>query len=348
MTRWTVPLILATLLAAAFPHAARAQNADGVDRLLQPAPPVAAVPNPLGPMGGAPFPAPQGGQSPQPQYQPQGAQTGSFQQNFNGFPQGQGSPVPTSAASGATSGQNARDAQFQRALREALPMSPGEVTQYRRESDRVQRATVGPLSPARPHHALGAPVAQARRADPPPCASCQGSATTLTFSDITGAPWPVLSVVTGNPTAYQTLSAGEEGKTNIIVVSPIKEHIPSNLVVTLVGHPVPIVMAIDPEGADVDYRVDVGILHRGPNAAQDVVGVSNLSTTNDLTMVKFLDGVAPEGAKAVRTSSPEVEAWRFEDVLYIRTRGDVLSPSYTARTSNVSACTSSPWPSRPW
>ncbi len=43
-----------------------------------------------------------------------------------------------------------------------------------------------------------------------------------------------------------------------------------------------------------------------------------------------------EGARRMKTTSPDVEAWRFEDLLYVRTRGDILSPAYTSRSSNVS------------
>ncbi len=158
----------------------------------------------------------------------------------------------------------------------------------------------------------------------------------MTFSDITGQPWPVLSVTTGNPQAYAAQSAGEEGKTNIIVVNAIQEWVPGNLAVTLVGHPVPITLAIRQGEPEVDYRLDVRLDARGPNAAQDIVGTTSLAPTNDSTMIKFLDGVPPQGARRMKTTSPDVEAWRFEDLLYVRTRGDILSPAYTSRSSNVS------------
>ncbi len=331
MIRWPLPLAFAALLLAAQGQA-RAQDADAVERLL-PAPGVSAVPNPMAQPSAPPVSVPgmaAPGMVPQ---QPQQTMGGGFQQQFNGFPQAPASARPTADSPGAR--QNTRDAQFQRALREALPMSPDEVTRYRRESEGVRRATVAPLGAVRP-------VTRSIRLSLKPGEQTPvvhvkpGSVSSLTFSDITGAPWPVLSVVTGNPSAYVAQSAGEEGKTNIIVVSAIQDYYPSNMLVTLVGHPVPVSIALSPEGNDLDYRVDVAVMNRGPNASQDVVGVSNMAPTNDLTMVKFLDGVPPDGARRMGTTSSEVEAWKFEDVLYIRTRGDVLSPAYTARTSNVS------------
>ncbi len=162
-----------------------------------------------------------------------------------------------------------------------------------------------------------------------------GIVSTLTFSDVTGQPWPVLSVVTGNPSVYVAQPAGEEGKTNIIVVSAIQRHIPSNLAITLVGHPVPITLQVEQGSPETDYRLDVRMSSRGPNAAQEIVAVSSLAPTNDSTLLKFLDGTPPTGARQLRTSSGDVEVWKYEDVQYVRTRGEIISPGYTARSNNV-------------
>lgn len=247
---------------------------------------------------------------------------------------GQGvAPAPVQPAQ--SSPQNRRDQAFDRAIRETLPMSPGQIQTYRRGLDDTRRGIATPLNP-------GKPVSRAirltlRPGEEPPVLRVQpGIVSTMTFSDITGQPWPVLSVTTGNPQAYAAQSAGEEGKTNIIVVNAIQEWVPGNLAVTLVGHPVPITLAIRQGEPEVDYRLDVRLDARGPNAAQDIVGTTSLAPTNDSTMIKFLDGVPPQGARRMKTTSPDVEAWRFEDLLYVRTRGDILSPAYTSRSSNVS------------
>jgi intracellular multiplication protein IcmK len=242
-------------------------------------------------------------------------------------------PVPGGAKPPMT--QADRDRSFQKALQDAMPMTPDQIREYRKRLDEGRRATVAPLSPAAPRTRQIAMTLKPGE-ETPSLYVRPGTVSTMTFSDITGRPWPVMSVVTGNPTAYVAQSAGEEGKSNIIVVSPVQEHIVSNLVVTLVGHPVPVTLVLDPDQAATDYRLDVRIASRGPNAAIDIVGVSSLTATNDMTMVKFLDGVAPNGARRMNTTSTDVEAWRFEDLLYVRTTGDVLSPSYTGRSQNVS------------
>lgn len=244
-------------------------------------------------------------------------------------------PTPgQQAAESAASGQSRRDKAFQEALKQINPLSPGQIQEYRRQDAATKRALAAPAIPGRP--VSRAVRVTLRPGEIPPSVRLQpGMVSTLTFSDLTGKPWPVLSVVVGNPSAYVAQSAGEEGKTNIIVISAIQEHVPSNLAVTLVGHPVPILMSIEQNQPETDFRVDVRVEARGPNAAQDIVSVSSLAPTNDSTMIQFLDGQPPVGSKRLQTSSGDVEAWTFDNQFYVRTRGDLLSPSYTARSNNV-------------
>src|SRR3546814_20294409 len=107
------------------------------------------------------------------------------------------------------------------------------------------------------------------------------------------------------------------------------------MVVTLLGHPVPVVITLGWAEKEADFRVDLRVGTRGPNAVQDVVGIG-LPPTGDSTMLAFVDGVPPKEAKRAKKSSPDVEAWRFEDLLYVRTRHDLLSPAYVARSGKVS------------
>lgn len=231
--------------------------------------------------------------------------------------------------------QALRDQEFQRALESSVPFTPEQITDYRKAIDDVTKASAVPLAPAKPVSRSirlslkPGEIAPTLRVQP-------GVVSTLTFSDVTGQPWPVLSVVTGNPSAYVAQSAGEVGKTNIIVVSAIQPYIPSNLVVTLVGYPVPVTISLAQGNAEVDYRVDAQITARGPNAAMDMVGAASLQPTNDSNMLAFLDGTPPDAARRHSTSSSDVEAWTFGDMLYVRTAGDLLSPAYISRASNVS------------
>ena len=171
---------------------------------------------------------------------------------------------------------------------------------------------------------------------PPLVHMALGNASTLTISDATGQPWPILSVTTGNPAAFSASMAGKAGESNIIVVAPKSNVAQSNLVVTLVGYPVPLLLMLKSGYHDVDFRLDMRVAARGPNALYDTSNVNMLPPTADAKMQAFLDGTPPDGAKKLQTSAGGVDAWAFGDQIYVRTSYAVLSPAYTAKSSNVS------------
>jgi len=260
-----------------------------------------------------------------------------------GAPQAAVQPAPQAAPGVASPlGQPApgtpydpNDAAFGAALRTIAPLTPDQVQKTRKTLDEVDRATNGPLQPVAPvTRSIAVSLKSGER--PPSIRVAPGWISTLTFSDVTGQPWPVLAVTNGNPTAYDVKSSGPEGNTNIITISSRQAHVPTNIAITLVGAKVPILMTLDPTGSNVDYRVDAQIDARGPNAAYDVVSGNSLPPTNDSVMLAFLDGVPPNGARKMATGSAEVQAWSYQDMLYVRTAKSLLSPAYVAKQSNVS------------
>jgi Protein of unknown function (DUF3625). len=227
------------------------------------------------------------------------------------------------------------DAAFSSALRTIAPLTPDQIRKVRRTQDEVDKAAGAPLQPIVPStRSIAVSLKSGER--PPTIRVAPGWISTLTFSDVTGQPWPVLAVTNGNPLAYDVKSSGPEGNTNIITISTKMAHVPSNIAITLVGAKVPILMTLDPSTGDVDYRVDAQIDARGPNATFDVISGSALAPTGDSVMLAFLDGVPPDGAKRMKTGSPDVQAWSYQDQLYVRTTRSLLSPAYVAKQSNVS------------
>jgi intracellular multiplication protein IcmK len=227
------------------------------------------------------------------------------------------------------------NADFNRAMQETFPMSPDQIREYRQLQEQTNRAMVQPVAPGRPvSRSLRLSL---RPGEVTPVLRVQpGVVSTLTFSDGTGQPWPVMSVVTGNPQAYVAQSAGPEGKSNIIVMSTIQPWMPSNVVVTLMGYPVPITMMLQQGSPETDYRVDVQLSSRGPNALAESPGAVSLAATDDSTMMSFGDGVAPPDSRKLRTNSPDVDVWMHGDLMYVRTPGEIVSPRYVGRSSNVS------------
>jgi intracellular multiplication protein IcmK len=224
------------------------------------------------------------------------------------------------------------DEAFENAVKQLVPMTPDQIKEFRRRQDDARRATSLPIQPLNPITRTISLTLKPGEPTPVIRVAAQ-RVTTLTFVDVTGKPWPVLSVATGDPTTLEAKSAGPANETNIITLSPIRYQGATNVAVTLTKYPVPIVMTVTTGEREVDYRVDVRVGARGPNAVADVIGTGGLAPTNDTTLVGFIDGVPPRGAEKVVTTSREVEAWMFDKMLYVRTNLELLSPAYLQKAS---------------
>jgi intracellular multiplication protein IcmK len=221
------------------------------------------------------------------------------------------------------------DAAFRAALQGLLPMTPEMIRSFSGHIEDVRRAAV------RPAPGAGVPVTRSvalnlRPGEALPRVNlAAGNVSALVFADQTGAPWPVQSVTVANSDAYQAVEAGERGKTNMVVISP-KQHFAAanNLIVTLVNHPVPIVFGLDTGTSSVDYRVDVTLRARGPNAAPEVAIGGGLAPTDDALLRAFADGTPPRGARQLQASRQDIDIWRHNDMLYVRTPLQMLSPAW--------------------
>ncbi|NTF17298.1 hypothetical protein G6L37_02480 [Agrobacterium rubi] len=252
------------------------------------------------------------------------------------YPAGTSNPAAAGQMAVAPAAPADPDAAFKEALKGIVPLSDDQVRKLRTELDKIDKAQGEPLTAVKPS-TRSIQVSLRSGEYPAVINTAPGWISTITFSDVTGQPWPVLSVTNGNPDAYNIQSSGPEGSTNIITISSKQGYVPSNIAVTLVGAKVPILMTLQPtDKGQVDFRVDALMDQRGPNAAFDMITNESLSPTDDATMLAFLDGVPPSGAKPLKSSSREVQAWRYNDLTYIRTDKALMSPAPIRKTSNAS------------
>lgn len=268
----------------------------------------------------------------------------SFAQDNNGLllPSATPSPLPVSPNSSSPDSNsansinpNTNNDSLKAALQEIVPYTPEQIDKIRREKDAADKAANIPLDNITPI-SRSLSVSFKSGSIPPVIRVYPGWISTLTFSDITGKDWPIDLVTIGNPAAFDAKSSGPAGNSNILTISTKLEHVSSNLAITLVGAKVPLLITLSPSGGDVDYRTDIKLDARGPNAAYDLVGGNNLPPTNDDLMMKFLDGTPPDSAKKIKTDSFDVETWIYNDMLYVRTMRTLLSPAYIGKQSNAS------------
>ncbi|MDW9479040.1 hypothetical protein GOB57_10230 [Sinorhizobium meliloti] len=242
--------------------------------------------------------------------------------------------MPIVAPMAAPSAEELNKKAFDAALQTLYPLTPEQQKIVREKGDQIDRAVGEPLTAVSP---VSRSVRVSLRSGdaPPTIKTSPGWISTITFADVTGQPWPVLSVTNGNPDAYDVKNSGAEGTSNIVTISSKQAYVPSNIAVTLLGAKVPVMITLSPSTGAVDFRVDAQIDQRGPNASYDVISSDSLPATSDSIMLGFLDGVPPSEALKLRTSDTNTQAWRYNDLLYIRTTRSLLSPAYLSKQSNV-------------
>ena len=254
----------------------------------------------------------------------------SSQGNTQTGQQAQGQRQPAQTA------EERNNEHFLAALSGMMPLSAEQTARTRKEADLRGKEAVRPsVMPSPATRSISLTLRPGETV--PTIRTFVNNATTLTFADRTGAPWPVLSVTMGNPTAFKVDQIGPQGTSNIIVVSPLQQFsYANNMVVTLVNNPVPVIFSLETGGRIVDFKVDVGLRTRGPNAVSEPAGFASLGPTNDTTVQAFVDGVPPQGARRLSSSRSDVEAWRISDVMYVRTSLDLVSPPPTGSMNHVS------------
>ena len=249
-------------------------------------------------------------------------------------PNGQGvlpPRIPTQAAQ-----DNSMNDSFMEALRGIMPITPEGIRRTKEEADKRGIAAARPVTMPNPvTRSLNLSLRPGETL--PVIRTFPGNATTLTFADRTGAAWPVLSVTIGNKDAYNVQQIGEKGTSNMVVVSPLQQFAyANNMVVTLVGNPMPLIFMLEAGGSQVDFRVDVGLRTRGPNAVVEAAGIATLAPTNDSVMQGFIDGTPPQGARKMVSSRPDVDVWKVDDMLYVRTPLEMQSPAPISSATHVS------------
>lgn len=217
---------------------------------------------------------------------------------------------------------------FEGLLQQNMPMTPQQVVKLRQRIDLAQRAAaVTPNIPPKPVSST-IMVNQAPGATPPAIRLSQGYVSSLVFVDSTGTPWPIASFDIGNP---KTVNMQWDGKSNILLIQAISPYISGDLVIRLVGLPMPITLELVSGQRVVDYRVDLHVSGIGPNT-KDLPQGTDLPNSASQLLLGVLDGVAPPGSQQLSiTGAANTQIWMLGDKMYLRTRFTLLSPGWVGK-----------------
>ena len=264
----------------------------------------------------------------------------------------QGAPPQGGNQAGSQAEKQAeRERLFEESLEALLPVAPRDVERFLDARDALEGATEpGPASMRNRTRVLEAGV----RNKPTLVRLTRGYSSTLLFQDVTGAPWPVLSVILGDPGAFaltqpKVAQAREAGKnadrgvntqgvnvhSHIVNIVPLTNHASSNLVLTLEGADYPIVLhlvteSVRSKGRTSDALTVFRIGRSGPNARTLPLGPEESGVSDEL--LAFVHGIAPAGAKrlGLQPADGGIEVWEYKGMLYVRSVFQAVWPAWTA------------------
>ncbi len=237
--------------------------------------------------------------------------------------------------------QEVVDKAFKAAVIEQIPMSSDKINKYQKDLEESSVAINPEVPPKMINRSQN--VSLDPGAEPVKLRLAPGYVSSLVIVDSTGAPWPIATATPGKPSAFSVVKP-ETGAKNLITVSPLKNHVTSNIAITLEGRDAPLIVQLimndddtDKKAQEADIVISMRVNRPGPNAAPPVLGAKiNGSISSDL--MSFLDGVPPPGASIVRLrDAPEgVQVWSLKSQLYLRTPYPARWPAWVQQASSSS------------
>lgn len=212
-----------------------------------------------------------------------------------------------------------------------------DVRELKRRMDEFQRAQNNAASQVAKPVTRTITVSQAAGEEPPVVRLAPGVPTNVVFIDSTGQPWPIDYATPGDANRFDVLMPIPG--TSSLQIRPRHNYGYGGLSVSLKGNHIPISLSLAVGQTEVDSRLDVKIARRGPNAAAPIIDRTGLPHVTDVSLMSFLDGVPPQGATEVKTSSKSVRAWRWAGKLVVRTDSPVVSPAWSDSTMSPSGVT---------
>ncbi|MBN9287060.1 MAG: type IV secretion protein IcmK [Gammaproteobacteria bacterium] len=223
-----------------------------------------------------------------------------------------------------------RDAAFNSLMTDVLPLSPDQIMKLHKFYDLTLQAKATTVAPPPNPNFTSIVVTLDPGSQPPVIRLSAGFVTSVLFVDTTGAPWPVTAYSIGDP---QGFNIQWDQKGNALFIQSIKQYAHGNLAVRLWGLDTPVMITLVSGQKNVDFRVDLQVMGRGPDAKPPIVDTTLNAKVNPL-MINILDGIPPRGSIKLGVSGGYGDAWFADGRVYFRTKLTVLSPAWTATVAS--------------
>ena len=158
----------------------------------------------------------------------------------------------------------------------------------------------------------------------------RGYVTAVSFTDSTGAPWPIEEALVDRRFLPPGAESGEEGfeSGHLLYLAPQAAYLRGNAVVKLRDLAEPVVASLRGTGADADFRVEIRLGVPGPNADPGALAQPAAFHAGDAVLLALLGGAVPPDAErlAVEGGARGDRAWRRGGEVLLLTRAHLLSP----------------------
>lgn len=223
-----------------------------------------------------------------------------------------------------------REQAFNALMENVMPLSPDQIIKLHKFYDLTLQAKATPAS-APPDPKIISTVVNLEPGSPSPVIRlAAGFVTSVLFIDSTGADWPITAFSIGDP---ENFNIQWDQKSNTLFIQSLKVYAHGNMAVRLWGLPTPVILTLVSGQRTVDFRVDLQVGGRGPDAKPVVVDTAFSANVNPLLM-NLLDGVPPKGSIKLNVSGGLGEAWLNDNKIYFRTKLTLLSPAWLANVSS--------------
>ncbi len=246
-----------------------------------------------------------------------------------------GPGAPLERGTDAWSGHALTDEDAARQGRAALPFTPEQIETLGRILRQTQEATASGAGEAPVGRVRRVRLDAAQSAGIPEIALRRGYVTVVSFTDSTGAPWPIEEALVDRrflPPGSQGGAREDSGSGpmagHLLYLAPSAAYLRGNAVVKLRSLAEPLVASLRGTGADADFRVEIRLGVPGPDADPGALAAPRGFHAGDAVLLGLLGGAVPADAErlVVEGGTAGDRAWRRGGDLLLLTRAHLLSP----------------------
>ncbi|TDF53923.1 DotH/IcmK family type IV secretion protein [Cupriavidus sp. L7L] len=219
-------------------------------------------------------------------------------------------------------------ANFNSAVDTISPLTSTEILDLRKRVDSARRAaSTYPGVPPKP--VISTTTVDLSPGSTPPIVRVSNQGAAVSMVDITGAPWDILEVNNLGKRYFEVKQPAKDVPT--ITITALGDYVEGNVAIFLKGLSIPVMLRMVAGQRETDYRLDLRIPRRGPNAIDPIAGTPSINLPANYLQT-LLDGTDTPNAKPIRVeNAPQgTRAWMVGGNVVLRTTLFLNNPAYQA------------------